>query len=41
MYRYGVEVNDFRIATITYVSDLDGNCPYDTYSSFAGAVQFH
>ena len=34
-------VNDFRIATVTYLSDLDGNCPWDTYGSCGGAIQLH
>ena len=34
-------LNDFRVATVTYVSDLDGNCPWDTYGSCGGAIQLH
>jgi hypothetical protein len=34
-------VNDFRIATVTYLSDLGGNCSWDTYGSCGGAIQLH
>ena len=34
-------VNDFRIATVTYVSDLDGKCAWDTYGSCGGAILLH
>jgi hypothetical protein len=41
VWGFGWGVNDFGIATVTYVSDLDGNCPHDTYASCAGAIQLH
>jgi probable HAF family extracellular repeat protein len=41
VWGFGWGVNDFRIATVTYVSDLDGSCPYDTYGSCGGAIRLH
>jgi len=41
VFSFAWGVNDFGIASVTYLSDLGGNCSWDTYGSCGGAIKLH